>query len=67
MAFVLLVVPFVFIPAINGQMARMAVASVAVCVIASNGLLPRLSYDELISSVQFDHQAYAGKNRSTYF
>lgn len=67
MAFVLLIVPFIFIPAINGQMMRTAVASVAVCIIASNWLLPRLSYEELISSVQFDEQAFAGKKPDYLF
>lgn len=60
MAFVLLLVPIIFIPAINGQKMRVAVASMTVIFVSSNWLLPRLSYDDLISSVQFDEQAYAG-------
>lgn len=67
MAFILLIVPLAFIPVINGQLSRVAVTAVTVVFISSHWLLPRLSYEELISSVQFDYQAYAGEKPEYLF
>lgn len=67
MAFILLIVPIAFIPVINSHISRVAVTAMAVLLISSNWFLPRLSYDELISSVQFDYQAYAGEKPEYLF
>jgi len=61
MAFVLLILPFLFIPALPARVPRMALASFALITIASSWLFPHLSYRDLISSVQYDDPAYIGK------
>ena len=61
MAMILLVLPFLFVPALRTQTARMAIASFAVVALLGNWVLPHLSYKELISSVQYDEDAFAGK------
>lgn len=67
MAMILLVLPFLFVPALRTQTARMAIASLAVVALLGNWVLPHLSYKELISSVQYDEDALAGKEPTYLF
>ena len=61
MAMILLVLPFLFVPTLRTQTTRMAIASFAIVALLGNWVLPHLSYKELISSVQYDQDAFAGK------
>lgn len=67
MAMVLLVLPFLFVPALRTQTARVAIASLAIVAVASNWMLPHLSYKDLIGSVQYDDAAFAGEEPNFLF
>jgi len=61
MAIIILVLPLFFVLGLGHRTLRLAVSSLVVVAIASNWLLPHLNYEDLISSVQYDDRAYAGK------
>ncbi|MCK4586678.1 MAG: fused MFS/spermidine synthase, partial [Gammaproteobacteria bacterium] len=67
MAMVLLVLPFLFLPALSGRVPQVAVASFAVVALAGSWVLPHLNYKDLISSVQYDDESYAGKEPEYLF
>ena len=67
MAFVLLALPFLFLPVLPGRVAQAGVAFLASVAIGSSSLLPHLSYKRLISSVQYDEEAYKGKEPDYLF
>lgn len=67
MAMVLLVLPFLFVPALRTQAARVAIASLAGVALLSNWMLPHLSYRDLISSVQYDDASLAGEEPEFLF
>lgn len=67
MAIVLLVLPFLFVPALKTQVARMTITSFALLALLGSWLLPHLSYKDLISSVQYDEEAFAGKEPTYLF
>lgn len=67
MAFVLLVLPFMFIPALSYRIPQIAVASFAAIALTGNWILPHLNYKDLISSVQYDDDSYAGKKAKYLF
>ncbi|MDT8384622.1 MAG: fused MFS/spermidine synthase [Gammaproteobacteria bacterium] len=67
MAIVLLLLPFLFVPALKTQLARVAITSVALIALLGSWLLPHLSYKDLISSVQYDEEAYTGKEPKYLF
>ncbi|WP_455199584.1 fused MFS/spermidine synthase, partial [Kaarinaea lacus] len=62
MAMVLLVLPFLFIPVLPGRVPQVAIASFALIAVAGNWILPNLDYRDLITSVQYDDESYAGKS-----
>ena len=67
MAMVLLVLPFLFLPALSGRIPQVAVASFAVVALAGSWVLPHLSYKDLITSVQYDDDSFAGKEAEFLF
>ena len=67
MAMVLLVLPFLFLPALSGRVPQVAVVSFAVVALAGSWVLPHLNYKDLISSVQYDDESYAGKEPEYLF
>lgn len=67
MAIVLLALPFLFLPVLPGRVAQAGVAVIASVAIGSSSLLPHLSYKRLISSVQYDEDAYKGKEPDYLF
>lgn len=67
MAMILLVLPFLFVPALRTQTARMAIASLAAIAVLSNWMLPHLDYKKMISAVQYDEKAYAGEEPTYLF
>lgn len=60
MALVLLVLPFIFFPVLSGTTARVGFTVVASLAIVCNWLLPHLSFEALITSVQYDDKSYKG-------
>ena len=67
MAIVLLVLPFLFVPALKTQVARVTITSFALIALLGSWLLPHLSYKDLISSVQYDEEAYNGAEPTYLF
>jgi spermidine synthase len=67
MAIILLVLPFLFVPALRTPVARVSIASFALLALLGSWLLPHLSYKDLISSVQYDDEAFAGKKPDYLF
>lgn len=67
MAIVLLVLPFLFVPTLKTQVARVTITSFALIALLGGWLLPHLSYKDLITSVQYDDEAYAGKEPTYLF
>ena len=67
MAVVLLLLPFLFVPALVTPLARLTVSVVAVLALMGSWLLPHLSYKDLISSVQYDDESFAGKEPTYLF
>lgn len=61
MAFILLLLPIIFFPIIKGNIRRVAVASLSICIISSSFVLPHIRYDKLITAVQFDKNTFYGK------
>ncbi|KPJ92314.1 MAG: hypothetical protein AMJ53_09635 [Gammaproteobacteria bacterium SG8_11] len=61
MAFIILVMPFLFVPTFPKALPRVAVPIVALLAISSSWALPNINYERLISSVQYDDDARAGK------
>ena len=67
MAIVLLVLPFLFVPALKTQVARATIATLAVVALMGSWLLPHLNYEDLISAVQYDSDASEGKKPTFLF
>jgi spermidine synthase len=67
MAFVLLVLPFLFIPALSYRVPQIAVASFAVVALTGSWILPHINYKDLITSVQYDDDSYAEKKAKYLF
>ncbi len=67
MAVVLLVLPFLFVPALRTQAARVAIASLTVLTVSLSWLLPHLDYKDLISAVQYDEKSFFGKKPTYLF
>lgn len=61
MAIVLLVLPFLFVPALRTQVAKVSIVSFALIALLGSWLLPHLNYKDLITSVQYDDEAFAGE------
>ena len=67
MAIVLLVLPFLFVPALKTQVAKVTITSFTLIALLGSWLLPHLDYKDLITSVQYDEEAYAGKEPTYLF
>lgn len=67
MAFALLALPFLFIPVLPGRVAQVGIVAFAGVAILSSGVLPHLSYKDLITSVQYDEESYNGKEPDYLF
>ncbi|WP_455204261.1 fused MFS/spermidine synthase [Kaarinaea lacus] len=61
MAFIILIMPFVFVPALGKTLPRVAVPITALLAASASWALPNLNYERLISSVQYDDDAKSGK------
>ncbi|WP_455209858.1 fused MFS/spermidine synthase [Kaarinaea lacus] len=67
MAFIVLVMPFMFVPAFSNTLPRVAVPLIALLAVGSGWALPNINYERLISSVQYDDDARAGKTPTYLF
>ena len=69
MALLILVLPFMFVPVLHALRLRVAIAALTIVVVLGNWTLPHISYQDLISSVQykFDKDAQAGKEPKFLF
>ena len=67
MAMALLVLPFLFVPALRTQAARVAIASLVMLAVVSNWILPHISYQDLIGSVQYDNASRTGEEPEFLF
>ena len=67
MAIALLVLPFLFVLTLATRGLKLAVVSFTVLALLGSWLLPHLSYKDLISSVQYDAEAYDGKEPTYLF
>ncbi|MGD8592058.1 MAG: fused MFS/spermidine synthase [Gammaproteobacteria bacterium] len=67
MAFIILLMPFVFVPSISKTLPRVVVPITALLAIGSSWALPNINYERLISSVQYDNDAKAGKTPTYLF
>jgi len=61
MAVVILLFPLLFVPALKTALSRGVIVAAALVVFSFNWLLPHINYQDLISSVQYDDDSYAGK------
>ena len=67
MALVLLVLPFLFVPALSGRVPQVAIASLALIAMTGSWVLPNLDYKDLITSVQYDEETYKGSEPEYLF
>lgn len=67
MAMVLLVLPFLFVTALPGRVPQVVIVSFTTIAITSNWILPNLDYRDLITSVQYDDESFAGKEPDYLF
>ena len=67
MAFVILVMPFLFVPSFSRTLPRVAVPITALLAVGSSWALPKIDYEKLISSVQYDFDAKSGKTPDYLF
>ncbi len=67
MALVLLVLPLLFVPVLTTPVAKLSITAFAVLALLSSGLLPHLSYKDMITSVQYDGESYAGQEPKFLF
>ncbi len=67
MAFVILVMPFLFVPSFSKTLPRVVVPITALLAVGSSWALPNINYEQLISSVQYDDDARAGKTPNYLF
>ena len=63
MAFIILVLPFIFIQPLPKPAARIAVSVLAVVAIGSNWVFDHISYKDLIASVQYQYDFNAGTGK----
>jgi spermidine synthase len=67
MTFIILVMPFLFVPSFAKTLPRVAVPITALLVVGSSWALPNINYERLISSVQYDDDAKSGKTPTYLF
>jgi len=62
-AFIILVLPFLFLTTLSKPLPRIIVASLACLAISSNWIFDHISYEKLIASVQYQHDYNAGTGK----
>ncbi|MFV2055462.1 MAG: fused MFS/spermidine synthase, partial [Thiohalomonadales bacterium] len=67
MALLILVFPLLFVPTLKTTLSRAMVLVTALLVLGLNWVVPHINYEDLISSVQYDDDAYAGKEPKYLF
>jgi hypothetical protein len=65
MAFVILLIPLLFVPAFSKSLPRIAIPVTVLLALSSSWALPKIDYERLITSVQYDDEAREG-NVPTY-
>jgi len=67
MAVIILITPFLFLPAINGLLPRIGLVAAAGIAFFAASVLPHLSYKELISSVDYRYDSDVQKGQKARF
>lgn len=67
MALVLLLLPVIFLTVLKAPGPRIAITSLIITVIAANWIMPHINYEEMIASVQYQHDYDAKKGKRPDF